>query len=209
MHRNISVINPGFGNIGALQNAFRYLGYKVEVTEALRPGFDAVVLLPGVGSFAAMADFSARTGLRSSLESCRNAGGVVIGICLGMQFLFAGSDEGAGDGLGFLTGRVKNIHHSVADARVPSMGWKAVMLTEPGQQALGAYVASGERYYFTHSYCVCDPDPQEVFGVYSIGSFEVPAIVGGSGVLGFQFHPEKSNRVGLDLLAAVLMNYGI
>jgi len=119
----------------------------------------------------------------------------LLGICIGMQLLFEESEEhGVHRGLGFLPGRVRRLE---VDMPIPHMGWNQLHPTQPHPMLDG--VRDGEHVYFVHSYW-CDAPAEVVLAETDYGS-RFPAIVGRGNVLGVQFHPEKSQSVGLRLMA--------
>ena len=123
----------------------------------------------------------------------------VAGICLGMQLLLDGSDEGSEPGLGILAGRSVRFPDVVDGHRllVPHMGWSPIASAKPSR--LAPALVNGTRYYFVHSYAVRPDDPSDVLAWTDYGIRYASAIERDN-VLGIQFHPEKSHRYGLALL---------
>jgi imidazole glycerol-phosphate synthase subunit HisH len=122
----------------------------------------------------------------------------MLGICLGMQLLLEGSEEGSARGLGLVRGRVRRFRPPSGDLRVPHMGWNVV---RPVRHSM-LFERDGpeeQRFYFVHSYYVECEDPQDVAGVTQYGHEYTSALEHGR-VLGVQFHPEKSHRYGMALL---------
>jgi glutamine amidotransferase len=192
----IAVVDYGIGNLGSVTKGFRRAGAEVELTgdpERLRRA--AALVLPGDGAFAAaMAEIEGR-GLAPVLREAIERGTPLVGICIGMQLLFEESEEhGRHRGLGVLPGRVRRFD---GELPVPHMGWNTLRARRPHPLLEG--VADGAYVYFVHSY-YCDA-PEEVVIAASDYGREFPAIVGRGSVLGLQFHPEKSQDVGLRLAA--------
>lgn len=195
----IAVVDYGIGNLGSVTKGFRRAGAEVVLTgdpERLRQA-DALVL-PGDGAFgAAMAEIEAR-GLLGVLREATRRGTPLVGICIGMQLLFEESEEhGRHRGLAVLPGRVRRFDGALP---VPHMGWNTLRARRPHPVLEG--VADGAHVYFVHSF-YCDA-PDDVVIASSDYGREFPAIVGRGHVLGLQFHPEKSQAVGLRLAANIV-----
>ncbi len=195
----IAIVDYGLGNLGSALKGFRRVGADAALVAdpaALRAA-DALVL-PGDGAFgAAMHELRAR-GLDRLLREQAAAGVPLLGICVGMQVLFAEGDEhGTHAGLGLLPGRVRRLRTHLP---VPHMGWNTLELARP-HPALEDTPA-GTHVYFVHSY-VCEAASSDVVATTTHGE-TFPAIVGRDNVLGMQFHPEKSQDAGLALLAAAV-----
>ena len=192
----IAIVDYGIGNLGSVTKGFRHAGAEVELSgdpDVLRRA-DALVL-PGDGAFGAtMAEIEAR-GLVPLLREAVAQGTPLVGICIGMQLLFEESEEhGRHLGLGILPGRVRRFDDSLV---VPHMGWNTLRARRPHPLLDG--VADGAHVYFVHSY-YCDAPDDVVIATSDYGR-NFAAIVGRGNVLGLQFHPEKSQAVGLRLVA--------
>jgi glutamine amidotransferase len=191
----IAIADYGIGNLGSVTKAFRRAGANVQLTgepEALRRA-DALVL-PGDGAFAATMAEVERRGLVPVLREAVAAGKPLLGICIGMQLLFEESEEhGSHRGLGFLPGRVRRFE---GELPVPHMGWNALRARRA--HPLVDAVPDGSYVYFVHSY-YCDA-PEDVVLASSDYGREFAAVVGRGAVLGVQFHPEKSQEVGLRMV---------
>ena len=191
----IAIADYGIGNLGSVTKGFRRAGAEVLLTgdpEALRRA-DALVL-PGDGAFAATMDEVERRGLVPVLREAVEKGKPLLGICIGMQLLFEESEEhGRHRGLGFLPGRVRRFE---GDLPVPHMGWNQLRARRAHPILDG--IADGAHVYFVHSY-YCDA-PDDVVIASSDYGRDFAAIVGRGSVLGVQFHPEKSQEVGLRMV---------
>ena len=199
----VTIIDLEVQNILSVENAFRVIGAQVRVVKDAAGVQDAgFLVLPGVGAFGAAMARMRETGLheavrRHALERKRP----VLGLCLGMQLLADGSAEyGQNDGLGLVPGRVTLLQESPPEFRVPNVGWREVRAT--GNSAV--LPASTHSYYHVHSYHMQCVDPSHVAGVSRFGPQDIASIVHRGNVFGTQFHPEKSQDAGLDLLHAVL-----
>lgn len=191
----IAIADYGIGNLGSVTKAFRRYGAEVRLTgdPAELRAADALVL-PGDGAFAATMEEVERHGLVPVLREARDAGKPVLGICIGMQLLFEESEEhGRHLGLGFLPGRVRRF---AGELPVPHMGWNELRPRRPHPMLDG--LAPGSYVYFVHSY-YCDA-PDDVVIASSDYGREFAAVVGRGSVVGVQFHPEKSQEVGLRMV---------
>jgi imidazole glycerol-phosphate synthase subunit HisH len=192
----IAVVDYGIGNLGSVLKAFRHAGAPAVLTEdpAVLAQADALVL-PGDGAFGATMDEIERRGLAEPLRAAAAEGRTLLGICIGMQVLFEESEEhGLHRGLGLLPGRVR---HLDVPLPVPHMGWNRLRFRGPHPLLEG--IADGAHVYFVHSY-YCDAPASVVLADTDYGR-DVPAVVGRGNVMGVQFHPEKSQHVGLHMVA--------
>ena len=204
----IGLIDYGISNLRSVQKAFAHLGVDVTLVDTPDQLAQAErLILPGVGAFrAGMAGLQSR-GLIEPIKQAVAAGKPLIGICLGMQLLFESSDE-LGDtvGLGLLPGHVTKIkmqdashalritHHAL---KIPHMGWNQLDLVKEHPLVNG--VESGAYAYFVHSYAVYPEQTDIVIATTEYGG-PFASIVGRGNICGLQFHPEKSQAVGLRLL---------
>ena len=217
----ISILDYGLGNLRSVEKAFERLDFEARLITGVGDPGDGLLVLPGVGNFEdAMAKLHA-LGLVEPLKEQAAAGRPVLGVCLGMQLLFDASDEdapgvpeapeGAGTpGLGLIPGRVVALPGG-RDAfgrrlKVPQMGWNTLSFARgPMAEKLGEAARSagpaGPAVYFVHGFHARPEDPADVLATTDHGG-EVVAIAGRGHVLGMQFHPEKSQQVGLALLRA-------
>lgn len=202
----ITMIDYGGSNLRSAQKAFEHVGAEVVVTDD--PAVVAranKLVLPGVGAFCPAMDALHDRGLVEATQAAAGAGVLLLGICLGMQFLFDISEEmGEHAGLGLLPGRVVRFRPQAANGltgsdalKVPHMGWNEII--HDGVHPLLAGVPSGSHGYFVHSY-YCDPgEDGDIIARTEYGR-KFASIVGRGNVLGIQFHPEKSQSVGLRIL---------
>ncbi len=199
------VIDYGVGNLFSLRRSLEFLGEEAVVSgdpAALRSA--ERVILPGVGAFGDAAALLKSRGLDAAVRDYAKSGRPLLGICLGMQLLFDGSEEfGWHDGLGLLPGRVTALKPALTaagyDYKVPQMGWNALRLTRP-ESPLWRFTKDGDAVYFVHSFAATDcADCLLADTEYGVA---VTAAAGKENVFGCQFHPEKSGRVGLAILKA-------
>jgi glutamine amidotransferase len=192
----IAIVDYGLGNLGSVTKGFREVGAPSVLTDDLDvlSRADALVL-PGDGAFGATMDEIGARGMAPIIRQAAADGRPVLGICIGMQVLFEESEEhGRFQGLGLLPGRVRRFGGGLP---VPHMGWN--QLERRQDHTLLEGIAEGSHVYFVHSY-FCDAPPEVVIASTGYGQ-DFAAIVGRGNVLGMQFHPEKSQGVGLSLLA--------
>jgi glutamine amidotransferase len=192
----IAIVDAGIGNLRSVQKAFEHLGAAPVATDdpAQVMAADAVVL-PGVGAFGdGMRGLSAR-GLDHAVRNTIESGKPFLGICVGMQLLFEESEEmGRHSGLGVLPGRVVRFPSSLT---VPHMGWNQIDRQRP--HPLLSDVPDGAFVYFAHSYHPLADDGSIVVATTDYGG-AYPSAVARDNVWAIQFHPEKSQQVGLTIL---------
>jgi glutamine amidotransferase len=198
----ITVVEYGVGNVGAILNMLDHLGLdvvssgdpaKIESAERL--------ILPGVGAYDVAMRALRTRGLLGPLESAVIGKRVpVLGICLGMQLLARGSEEGIESGLGWIAADVVRIPVSDPGAtKVPHVGWTNVRVTRSNR--LLERVASAQRFYFAHSYLMRCDESVDVTATFDYGDqSQLCCAVETGNVMGVQFHPEKSHRFGMQVL---------
>ena len=198
----IAIIDYGVGNLFSLSSSLRSIGAEAVVT----PDPDTIrradrIILPGVGAFADAAEKLRATGLDQVLLEEVACGKPVMGICLGMQMLFEESHEyGIHKGLGLIPGRVIPMAGYIpAELKVPHIGWNP-LIVKGDKHPLLRYVEEGDCVYFVHSYFATDCT-EAVIATAEYGR-ELTAAVARGNVMGCQFHPEKSGKVGLSILKA-------
>jgi len=192
----IAVVDYGIGNLRSAEKALQHLHADAALTSDRRE-IDAAeaVVLPGVGAFGACMQALRAAGLEAATKAAATDGRPFLGICIGMQMLFDGSDESPDvAGLGIVSGRVTRLPKTV---RLPQMGWNTLDLT-PGSR-LGAQLPDPAWLYFVHSYAPEPTDPAVVAAWCDYGRRFAAAIEQGP-VWATQFHPEKSGTVGLRML---------
>ncbi len=221
----IALIDYGISNLRSVQKAFEHLGVEVALVDTPDQLHKVDrLILPGVGAFpAGMAGLRTR-GLIEPIMQSAHEGKPLLGICLGMQLLFESSDEmGDTPGLGLLPGYVTKLktqdaqgpRQDVEDRRqdaarsdsafgtpqstlkIPHMGWNQIDIVRP--HPLLHHVASGAYAYFVHSYAVYPEQSDIVLATTDYGR-PFASVVGSGNVCGLQFHPEKSQAVGLQML---------
>ncbi|UEC43227.1 MAG: hypothetical protein METHAR1v1_1220007 [Methanothrix sp.] len=189
----IAVVDYGVGNLFSIYNALEHIMAGPELItepEDLR-GFDGIVV-PGVGSFGRCMRRLARfePALRSALEE----GTQILGICVGMQVLFEGSEESPEEGLGWIDGKVVRLPASVL---VPQIGWNTLSIKRDVEILEG--ISDDDFFYFVHSYHCVPADPSVIAATTEYGQ-EVAAAISEENLFAVQFHPEKSGEKGLSIL---------
>ncbi len=199
----IAIIDYGVGNLFSLCSSLQSIGAEAVVT----PDPDTIraadrIILPGVGAFADAAEKLRATGLDQVLLEEAARGKKIMGICLGMQMLFEESHEyGIHKGLGLIPGRVVPMAGYIPEGlKIPHIGWNPLILKGEEKHPLLKYVEEGDCVYFVHSYFATDCT-ESVIATAEYGK-ELTAAVARGNVMGCQFHPEKSGRVGLNILKA-------
>ncbi len=188
----VVLLDAGGANFGSLRAAFARLG--VDACVSADPGRIAEathLVLPGVGAAGAAMRKLRENGLDEVIPRATQP---LLGICLGMQLLFEGSEEGDATCLGLLPGRVRRLR-GAPGRRVPHMGWNQLRTNRSDPLAAGL---DGEHAYFVHGYAA--PSGSEFALAYSTHGESFPALVSRGRISGAQFHPERSGRVGARLL---------
>ena len=195
----IGIVDYGMGNLRSVEKALQAVGAETRFIDSPSSlGSITGIVLPGVGAFTDCVQNLRATGLWDPIREWIAADRPFFGICLGYQMLFDESEEGPGiAGLGVFQGRVEKFVPADPSQKVPQMGWNSVEIVRPSAFTEG--VVSGDHVYFVHSYY---PRPADPALVAMKTTYDVPfasAIEKGN-LFATQFHPEKSQRVGLTLL---------
>jgi glutamine amidotransferase len=196
----IGILDTGLGNLGSIQRMIEKVGGRAIYVSS--PGqFEAVskIILPGVGHFDEGMRTLNASGLLQSLRKHVNEDDLpILGICLGMQLLCRGSEEGNQTGLSMIDAEVQKFRFSSEqNLKVPHMGWNVVRSRR--QKPLIPRTDEEQRFYFVHSYHVVPDDPEIIIGTASYGGEFCVAFNKGN-IFGVQFHPEKSHRFGIALM---------
>ena len=192
----VAIIDYGVGNLRSVEKAFEATGCEAVVSgeESVLRAAERLVL-PGVGAFGACMRALSERGFDRLVRDRVSEGTPVLGVCVGMQLLFEESDEfGSTPGLGLLRGRVKRFNDELV---VPHVGWNRVF--QRGQHELFADVGDESFFYFVHSY-YCEPRDQSVVAGETEYGVKYASVVAHKNICGVQFHPEKSQDAGLQLL---------
>lgn len=192
----VAVLDYGVGNLHSAAKALDRAGAEVRVVPTVAAAAGAAgLVVPGVGAYRACLSGLASAGGAAAVAGWLEGGRPLLGICVGMQLLFEASEEGpVGDGVGVVPGKIR---HLTGQVKIPHIGWDEVTV-RPGSR-LFAGLGDGTRFYFVHSYAP-EPDGEAVAAVCDYGGRFAAAVEHGN-LFGTQFHPEKSGRAGLALLA--------
>jgi glutamine amidotransferase len=194
----ITIVDYGMGNLRSVQKAFEKIGAEaVVVTQPAEVAGAEKLVLPGVGAFRDAIHELRRTELDQPVREHIVAGKPFLGICLGLQLLFDVSyEDGQWEGLGVLAGKVVRFADQ-PDLKIPHMGWNSLEFTRPARLFEG--IPDGSSFYFVHSYYVVPEDESVIAARTEHGSRFVSAVARNN-LFATQFHPEKSQSVGLRLL---------
>ena len=195
----ISIVDSGICNLESVIRAFNRLGTQVNVANKPQKVLESSALvLPGVGAYADGMESLRRKNLVDAIKIFASQGKPLLGICLGMQLLVESSEEhGYNEGLGLLPGRVIKLKPNKTNDRVPNIGWCDVNPSRPGYLFPDSY--ESKAFYFVHSYYL-DINAEHVAATISFGGNNIAAAIESREISGVQFHPEKSQDDGLDLL---------
>ena len=211
---SVAIIDYGSGNLHSAQKAFERAAATLDAAPAvvLTSDPDAVrkadrIVLPGVGAFAdCMRGLEAVPGMRAALEEAvQRDGKPFLGICVGMQLLATrGLEHAETPGLGWIAGDVAALQPNDPALKIPHMGWNTIAARRPHALLHGVPTGpDGLHAYFVHSYQLTATDPDDVLAVADYGG-PLTAVVARGNVAGTQFHPEKSQTLGLALIANFL-----
>jgi glutamine amidotransferase len=192
----IAVIDYGMGNLRSVQKAFEFLGFAAEIVAEPEQAVEAThLVLPGDAAFGDAMRNLRRAGWDEGIDAGIAAGKPFLGICVGLQLMFAESEEmGQHQGLGLLPGRCVRFPPT---ERVPQIGWNQIEIVKEVPLLEG--VPEGSFFYFVHSYYVEVENEEDCVATTDYG-LDYTSIAGSGRVLGVQFHPEKSQTHGLRLL---------
>lgn len=203
MSKTISVIDYGCGNLASVLNMVRHVGGTARLLSSPRQLCEAEkIILPGVGAFDHGIEVLRGGGWVQALEAAVLERKVpIMGICLGMQLLTRGSEEGQEPGLGWIDAQARRFRPSDPRLKVPHMGWNEVRQVRADELLPAS--ASPRRFYFVHAYRVECADPADVLLECEYGETFVAAF-SHANIWGFQFHPEKSHRFGMEIFRRFL-----
>lgn len=191
------IIDYGMGNLRSVEKTVAFLGGAPQISgdpELVRRG--QRLILPGVGAFGDAMENLRKSGLDSAIRDAVAAGTPLLGLCLGLELLFSESEEfGRHEGLALIPGRVKRFRGT--NLRVPHVGWNQIESLRP--DPLLQNLKEGAYFYFVHSFYVEPESPENILAWTNYGR-RFCSIAGGRNVWGAQFHPEKSQEAGKQLL---------
>ena len=194
----ITIIDYNAGNIRSVQRACAEVGAQSVITSDPKIVTKAArIIFPGVGAAPSAMAYLKKTGLDTALTNAFKAGMPILGICLGTQIILDSSEEGNQKCLGLIPG--KTVRFRIKDRRlkIPHMGWNEVTIIQPHPILDG--IKAGDEFYFVHSFY---PEPADEKNVYAVANYggDFCAALGYKNLFAVQFHPEKSGRLGLEML---------
>jgi len=196
----IAVIDYDMGNLHSACKGLERAGATTQVTDRYQDLEQAdAVVLPGVGAFDPAMQHLRSRDLVEPIREVIASGKPFLGICLGLQILFEGSEEGREAGLGVVKGIVRHFRPEPG-LTIPHMGWNQLQLTQ-SHLAIWQHLPADPWAYFVHSYYADPTDPRINAATITHGSQTVTAAIGQDNLVATQFHPEKSSAVGLQILS--------
>ena len=195
----VGIIDYGMGNLTSVSNALNFIGKEADlVSHSTEIASYDTLILPGVGAFGKAMDRIHSAGLGKPIIEAANQGKKVIGICLGMQLLFSKSYEfGEHEGLNLIEGEVLPFE-AKDDLRIPHMGWNSIHSRNENFEDFNS------DYYFVHSFYCKPKNDNNILFTANYGIEFCAGATSGDNVFGLQFHPEKSQKKGIELLSNIL-----
>jgi glutamine amidotransferase len=191
----IVIIDYGLGNLRSVHKAFKRINNDTEITKSVQKVKNAdAIVLPGVGAFRdAIRNL---THLKENVLTLMEEGRPLLGICLGLQMLFSTSTEGGlTKGLDYFKGRVIRLPQELT---VPHMGWNSIKIVR-FENPLLSEISEGSYVYFAHSYYPVVEDEEDTIAITDYG-ITIPSVISKKSVFATQFHPEKSGKVGINII---------
>jgi glutamine amidotransferase len=194
----ITIIDYNAGNIRSVLRACAEAGAKAITTSDPKVVAKAEkIIFPGVGAAPSAMEYLKKTGLDTALKNAFKAGIPILGICLGAQIVLESSEEGNQKCLGLVPGKTVRFRLKDKLLKIPHMGWNEVKAVKPHPLLEG--IKAGDEFYFVHSFY---PQPAEKKNVYAVADYggDFCCALGYKNIFATQFHPEKSGRLGLEML---------
>jgi len=203
----ITIINYDMGNLGSVANMIKKVGGKSIITADISEIKEAKkLILPGVGAFDNGVNKLKEFGLWDIIKEKVLVEKVpIMGICLGMQLLTKGSEEGDLEGFGFIDAYAKKFKFENSELKIPHMGWNLVKLQKSSKLFEGME-REENRFYFVHSFAVDCEDKDDILGITHYG-YDFVSSFERNNIIGCQFHPEKSHKFGVALFKNFVENY--
>jgi len=205
MNKKVAIIDYGVGNILSIQNAIRFNGFDPIITS--KPELiekSTHIILPGVGAFPAAMEKLKKLNLIDPIQSFKEKGKFILGICLGMQLLFSKSEEFKNtEGLKLIEGDIVKLDKfdNYNNIKLPNIGWRKLDTDSSNNKIeLLTNIKNNSQFYFVHSYALKEISKNVKIIKSSYGNINFPAIVKENNIFGCQFHPEKSRENGLKLI---------
>ncbi|GCC52462.1 imidazole glycerol phosphate synthase subunit HisH [Chryseotalea sanaruensis] len=203
----ISIIDYGLGNLGSIVNMFKKIGYQSQIIHRPEELDQATkLILPGVGAFDTGIKHLQDHGWLAPLEKKVMVERIpIMGICLGMQLMTKGSEEGKFDGLGWIDAYTRKFQPASAEVKIPHMGWSKADIVKESKLLIQKN-NSERRFYFVHSYFVSVNNAEDELLRCNYGN-NFTAGFERNNIIGVQFHPEKSHKFGMELFGNFANNY--
>lgn len=198
----ITIIDYNAGNIRSVLRACSEVGAKAEITGNPRAVAKAgKIIFPGVGAAPSAMEYLAKTGIDIALKFAFKENIPILGICLGAQIILESSEEGPVKCLGLMAGRTVRFKVADKSLKIPHMGWNEVKVVRYHPLLDG--INPNDQFYFVHSYY---PQPADTTNIYAVSNYsgDFCCALGYKNLFATQFHPEKSGRLGLELLSRFL-----
>ncbi len=208
MDKIYSIIDYGAGNILSVQRALNYCNFRTKLVSSPKEIQNASYLvLPGDGSFKFASESLNKLQITDKILNHVKKGKPLIGICLGMQFLMSSSEEhGLSKGLSIIEGKVRKIKvKNNYINKVPVVGWNYTFFKNNSEKKFNKLnsVISKKNFYYVHSFSAEPKNKKEILAYYKYANRKIVSIVAKDNVIGFQFHPEKSGKNGLNLIKKI------
>lgn len=195
----IAIVDYQAGNLRSVQRACDALGLDAAVTaDPERVAAAERIIFPGVGAAPSAMRTLTECGLDDALRRAFNGGAPILGICLGAQIILERTEEGPTQTLGLIEGTTRRLHPDDPALKIPHMGWNGIEPTQAHPLLEG--VGSGDEFYFVHTFFPNPARPEHVMAHSDYGG-PFPCAIGRRNLFATQFHPEKSGRFGLEMLA--------
>ncbi len=196
----IGIINYGMGNLTSVKNAIEFVGGKVLILNSAEElSTVEKAILPGVGAFGMAIQNLRANNWEVAIQNYVSSGKWLLGLCLGMQLLLDESDEhGIHKGLGLVSGKVSSLSNKTDNLPVPHMGWNNLVLKNESPLTFNLDPAENDVYFVHSYYCKLD-NPSEVIATCDYG-IEIDVMLQKGNIYGCQFHPEKSQKNGLQII---------
>jgi imidazole glycerol-phosphate synthase subunit HisH len=203
---NIAVIDYDCGNMYSIIRALDRFNVNTTITHDIDTILSAdSLILPGVGSYAeGMRKLNERNLIKPVIEFAQN-GKPLLGICLGMQLLVDSSEEfGFHEGLGLISGKTILLRPKIKE-KIPHVGWNSIYRTDfqpenAWENTVLNNIDKENEFYFVHSYAVFTSKPEDCLAITKYGDIEFASVIRKNNVFGCQFHPEKSRKIGIDII---------
>jgi glutamine amidotransferase len=194
----ITIIDYNAGNIRSVLRACAEVGAEaVTTSDPKLVAKAAKIIFPGVGAAPSAMEYLKKTGLDTALKNAFKSGVPILGICLGAQIILESSEEGPQKCLGLVSGKTIRFKLKDKSLKIPHMGWNEVKIVKPHPLLDG--IKPGDEFYFVHSFY---PNPSGKQNIYAVADYggDFCVALGYKNLFATQFHPEKSGRLGLELL---------